>query len=108
MLFLPLTFVFWICTHLEVYCSFYPGIDTEYSPGFSEPAFSELVTGMTIQAVQQKLGTPLYIQTTRDRRQAWSYTLDGKCKWGDWAWLQRQVIFHDGVVIEVIKRVIYN
>jgi hypothetical protein len=101
-------FVFWCYSQIEAYCFFYPGIDTQYAPGFSEQAFSQIATGMTVRAVQQRLGTPLDVQITADGRQLWAFTLDGKCKWGDWAWLGRQVIIRDGRVIEVVKRVYYD
>jgi hypothetical protein len=64
---------------------------------------------MTIQAVQQKLGAPLYVQTNPGNgRLEWYYTLDAKCKWGDWAWLVRALYFEDGRVIELEKRIAYD
>jgi outer membrane protein assembly factor BamE (lipoprotein component of BamABCDE complex) len=99
----------WGYSHSESYCFFNPSIDTQYAAGYSEQAFSQITTGMTMQAVQQKLGAPLYIQTNRENgRLEWYYTLDGKCKWGDWAWLARAVHFADGRVIALVKRVAYD
>ena len=89
-LLLPAAFLFWSYSRIEAYCFFYPGIDTKYAPGFSERLFSQVSTGITAQAVQQKLGIPLYIQS-HAKGDLWFYTLDAKCKWGDWAWLCRQV-----------------
>src|SRR5687768_11771756 len=94
-------------THSQSYCFFYLSIDTMYAPGFSDAAFSQISNGMTMPAVQQKMGTPLSIQTVGNK-QIWFYTLDGKCFWGDWAWIGRKVKFQDGIVIEVIKDVYYN
>ena len=105
--FIPATYLFWCYAHTESYCFFYPGIDTQYSPGFSEQAFSQVTTGMTAQAVQQKLGAPLYIQHHADG-DLWFYTLDGKCKWGDWAWLCRQVNIRDGKVNEIFSYISYD
>src|SRR6185369_13840979 len=86
----------WGYSHSESYCFFNPGIDTKYAAGYSEQAFSEVTTGMTVETVQHKLGAPLYAQTNReDGRLEWYYTNDGKCKWGDWAWLVRAVYFND-------------
>lgn len=104
-------YLFWCFAHTESYCVFSPGIDTQFAPGFSEQAFSQVQTGMTVQAVQQKLGLPLAVHRyVEDRKEGeiWSYTLDGKCKWGDWAWLRRQIAFREGKVVEVIKRVSYD
>ena len=100
-------YLFWCYAHTESYCFFYPSIDTRYAPGYSETAFSQIATGMTVQVVQQKLGTPLYIQHHANG-ELWSYTLDGKCRWGDWAWFGRQVEVQDGRVIGIINQVIYN
>ena len=107
-LLLPTAFVFSCYSQMEAYCFFYPSIDTQYAPGFSEPGFSQVSTGMTAQTVQQKLGAPLHTYKASDGTEWWSYTSDGKCKWGDWAWLGRQIIFRDGMVIEVVKRVYYD
>lgn len=104
-------YLFWCYAHTESYCFFYPSIDTQFAPGFSEQAFSQVATGMTMQAVQQKLGSPLYVQQyveNSNKGELWFYTLDAKCKWGDWAWLCRQIDFREGKVVEVIKRVSYD
>jgi outer membrane protein assembly factor BamE (lipoprotein component of BamABCDE complex) len=99
----------WGYSHSESYCFFRPGIDTQYAAGYSEQAFSQISTGMTVQVVQQKLGAPLYVQTNRQNgRLEWYYTRDGKCKWGDWAWLVRVVYFTDGRVSELVRRVAYD
>jgi outer membrane protein assembly factor BamE (lipoprotein component of BamABCDE complex) len=100
-----LLFVLWIYGRLECYCVFYPGIDTRYAPGYSESAFSLVTTGMTTEAVEQKLGAPLHTDTNRDGTIRWCYTEDGKCWWGDFAWLGREVTFRDGRVVQVFKRV---
>lgn len=104
----PAAYVFWVYSCMEAYCFFYPSIDTHYAPGFSETAFSQVTTGMTAEAVQQKLGLPLRKHSGNDGRESWAYTLDGKCKWGDWAWLGRYVVFKDGQVVEVVNRVFYD
>jgi hypothetical protein len=64
---------------------------------------------MTAAAVEQKLGTPLYIQH-HGKGDLWFYTLDGKCKWGDWdwAWLCRQVNIREGKVDEIRNCIVYN
>ena len=62
---------------------------------------------MTTTLVREKLGQPLYVQYHADG-ELWFYTLDGKCRWGDWAWLCRQVEIREGRVVKVIKQVLYN
>lgn len=104
-------YLFWCYAHTESYCFFHPAIDTQFAPGFSEQAFSQVAIGMTMQVVQQKLGVPLSVQTyaeNGEKGEIWAYTLDGKCKWGDWAWLRRQIDFRSGKVVEVINRVSYD
>ena len=99
----------WGYSHSESYCFFNPSIDTQYAAGYSEQAFSEITTGMTVQAVQQKLGVPLSAHANRESgRLEWYYTLDGKCKWGDWAWLVRAVYFTNGRVTELVMTVAYD
>jgi len=100
-------YFFWCYAHMEAYCFFYPCIDTRYAHGFSEKAFSQITTGMTSEFVQQMLGAPLRIHHHAGG-DIWSYTLDAKCMWGDWAWLCRQVNIRDGRVDEVINEVRYD
>jgi outer membrane protein assembly factor BamE (lipoprotein component of BamABCDE complex) len=89
---------------LESYCVIYPSIDTRYAPGFSEPKFAQVKIGMTREEVLKLLGPPL--GATSSNR--WSYTQDGKCRWADWAWLGREVIFRDDHVVEKVARVWYD
>jgi hypothetical protein len=63
---------------------------------------------MGIEVVQKKLGNPLYVQTLKNGDLEWYYTMDGKCTWGDWAWLGRHMKFRDGKVIEIVKRIYYD
>ena len=100
-------FVFWIYSHSESYCFLYPSIDTYYAPRYSEHAFGQVTTGMTFQAVEKLLGSPLHGHTNKDASVRWCYTGDGKSVWGDWAWFGREVIFRDDCVVE-LQRVTYN
>src|SRR5690349_8410431 len=54
-------YLFMCYSRMEAYCFFYPSIDTNYAPGFTEQAFSKIVVGMTKESVQEQLGQPLYI-----------------------------------------------
>jgi outer membrane protein assembly factor BamE (lipoprotein component of BamABCDE complex) len=98
-------FAFFPCENYNYIC---PSIDTRYAAAYSESMFSQVTTGMSIQVVRQKLGEPLYAQTNRNGQLEWYYTMDGKCKWGDFAWLVRAVYFTDGRVSEIVKRVAFD
>ena len=109
----PLALVFWCWAHTESYCFFYPGIDTRYATGYSESGFNQVTTGMTAQAVQKLLGSPLHTDVQRDGRVRWCYTSDGKCSIGTWyyadfAWLGREIYFRNNRVVEVFKHVYYD
>jgi outer membrane protein assembly factor BamE (lipoprotein component of BamABCDE complex) len=92
----------------ENYNYIYPSIDTKFAPGFSEHGFSQITTGMQASVVMQILGAPLYQGPNNDDTETWAYTRDGKCSWGDFAWLGREITFRDGQVILVVKRVYYD
>jgi len=91
----------------EAYCFFAPAIDTQFAAGFSETSFAEITIGMSAEMVRKKLGEPLRKHFHTDK-ETWCYTLDGKCWWGDWAWLCREVTIQRGFVTEVVKRVNYD
>src|SRR5688500_14972061 len=94
--------------HSESYCFFNPSIDTRYAPGFSEKSFELIHPGMSAQEVQKQLGPPLFTSLNSKGGVDWYYTSDGKCKWGDWAWLVRIVNIKGGEVREVVRRVSYD
>jgi hypothetical protein len=92
----------------ENYNYIYPSIDTTFAPGFSEGAFSQITNGMPASVVIQMLGKPLFQGPAKDGTELWSYSTDGKCSWGDFAWLGRWIWFRDGQVVFVERRVYYN
>lgn len=98
-------FAFVPCENYNYIC---PSIDTKYASRFSESAFSLVATGMQSSAVTQMLGLPLHVVQHRDGTETWRYTSDGKCSWGDFAWLARDITFRDGGVIFVERRVYYD
>jgi outer membrane protein assembly factor BamE (lipoprotein component of BamABCDE complex) len=105
------TYLFWCYAQMEAYCFFYPSIDTQFAPGFSEQAFSKVNADMKVEVVEQMLGQPLWVEKYTESGKAgevWYYTLDGKCRWGDWAWQCRKIDFREGKVVEVIKRWQYD
>lgn len=98
--------LFWFWSQQETYCFFYPGIDTYYSSRFSEESFNNIKIGMSIKEVNDMLGEPLRSNTKKSSASEMIYnyyTSDGKCSFGDFAWLWRQVNFKDGFVTECIK-----
>jgi outer membrane protein assembly factor BamE (lipoprotein component of BamABCDE complex) len=95
-------------SHMEMYCFFYPSIDTVYAPGFSEKKFATLRTGDTAEKVETILGAPLFRRTVKGC-DYWWYSDDGKCQgWADFAWLGRWVSITNGVVVEIGSRVFYD
>ena len=78
-----------------------PLVDTRFAPGYSRDAFGEVVPGMTERQVLEMLGDPL---TKSADGSVWNYTLDGKCTWGDFAWLTQSVEYDSGTVSRTITR----
>lgn len=106
--FISILFVLFCFVPRENYNYIYPSIDTTFAPGFSERAFSQITNGMSASVVTQLLGKPLSEGPAKDGTELWSYSTDGKCSWGDFAWLSRMIWFRDGRVILVERRVYYN
>lgn len=88
---------FWWC-HSESYCFFCPSIDTMFAKGFTEESFDRIENGQTAAAVTEMLGQPIAMVTNRDGTIRLLYTEDGKCRFGDFAWLGRSVLISNGVV----------
>lgn len=101
----------------------WPWIDTVQASGYSEGAFKMIQVGMTRQQVDALMCKPLYVATASSDGRAvdapfgakldvgwvrYSYTTDGRCPWGDFAWFGRDVIFQDGVVTMVHSRLWYD
>ena len=81
----------------------WPGIDTHYAPGYSEQAFSTIKPGMTRAQVDALMTRPLAITQVSPDTVRYHYTSDGKCPWGDFAWKGREVLFKNGVVVEIYR-----
>jgi hypothetical protein len=108
---------------LEHQSILWPWIDTVQAAGYSEDDFQTISVGMTRQQVDALMCKPLTVVTlSPDGRSyapvpagasldlgavRYSYTGDGRCPWGDFAWFGREVWFKDGVVTEVFSDV-YN
>jgi outer membrane protein assembly factor BamE (lipoprotein component of BamABCDE complex) len=92
----------------ENYNFMYPSIDTTFAPGYSERAFSQVTNGMSASVVTQLLGKPLFQGSDGQGTEMWSYSTDGKCSWGDFAWLSRVIKFRNDRVILVEKTIYYN
>jgi hypothetical protein len=100
--------IIWGYGRLEVYCYFYPAIDTKFSPGFSEKAFDRISQGMSPSEVRSNLGQPLLVFTNKSNLEEWLFTDDGKCSWGDFAWLWRSIVFSNQSVISITREVRYD
>lgn len=105
---LSIIYAVWAYSRLESYCFFYPAIDTEFAPDFSEQAFDQVVIDMGSNEVQSLLGKPLSITINQDGVETWWFTADGKCKWGDFAWLGRSVNLSNNIVISTERRIYYD
>ena len=99
----------------ERYFPPWPDVDTRFAPGYSEAGFDALAAGMTRDEVVARLGPPLrrfpvrqtsYQSARPSTVEGWSYSGDGACSWGDFAWLGREVYFDNaGRLTETIKQV---
>jgi hypothetical protein len=97
----------------------WPWIDTVQAAGYSESTFQKITVGMTRQQVDALMCKPLVVVDGNCYMPVpsgvsldvgavrYSYTGDGRCPWGDFAWFGREVWFQDGVVTEVFSEV-YN
>lgn len=100
-----------------------PWLDTVCAPKYSEMEFDQVQVMMSKEIVLLKLGDPLRKSSTenwesrkhidydlpQDTVEMWSYTADGACWWGDFAWEGRYIYFSkDGKVTGKIKRVHFD
>lgn len=100
----------------EYYCWIWPSIDTRYASGYSERKFRQVEVGMTETQVVALIGRPLGTHRYWRGHPAykfpgdfvWSYTSDGAAFWGDWAWLSREIIFHEGRVVQKVFWTYYD
>jgi hypothetical protein len=95
----------WGYCHSEVECFWNPWIDT-LDDGYSEAAFDRVEVGMTVAQAQHTLGKSYGI-ATNSSEEIW-LTGDGKCKWGDFAWMGRALSFSNGVLVAKIKQTMYD
>ena len=100
--------VAWAYCHSESYCIFWPSIDTVYAPGYSEEDFGKIDIGMTMDEVDSIMCVPLDVYTYQDGKVHVFYTADGKCRFGDFAWLGRSLILSNNQVIAIQSRIYYD
>lgn len=105
---LLLVVVLWVYGHLEAYCYFWPSIDTTFATGYTEQSFKRVVTGMPATEVESLLGQPLLMTTNKNGSVEWAYSNDGKCWWGDFAWLNRAIVFSNGTVVSIERDIRYD
>jgi hypothetical protein len=101
----------------EGYCIVWPSIGTAYAPGYSAAGFAKVEPGMTREKVVSLLGEPLGKRRgswwagpsesgnagSKRNDEVWHYSHDSSALGGDWAWLSREVIFRDGVVLRTVS-----
>lgn len=100
----------------ETYFIPYPSIDTRYADGYRHRAFSSIDVGMSKAQVISILGAPLFEfiehaeegQNCTEDQVRYVYSTDGKCTWADFAWLQRNVVFTNGIVCRIEKSIIFD
>ncbi len=105
----------------------FPHIDTVFPENFEKDKFSEIAEGMSVLEVESIIGKPLkytiYKDSTIDvywnnKQEEWSdfntevsayYSLDGKWKYGDFAW-EGFILRYDsmGVVTDITNRWFYD
>lgn len=98
----------WIYSHMEVYCTFWPSIDTKYSEGYSEVNFNKIEKGMTMEEVIKIMDKPLIAERRNKKKIEYMYSSDGRCVFGDFAWLNRSVAFEENKVTEIYKSICYD
>ncbi len=94
------------CT--EMYCPWNPSIDTVYADGFSEEAFLTIREGMTMSDVNALMCDPVSNWTDPVGRTFVWYTSDGRCKFWDFAYIQRGLLLTNGVVSEVLAGIAHD
>ena len=85
-LYIPLVFG-WIVIQGEGYNPINPLIDTVLAENFSEEKFNSIQVGMSIKDVTALIGEPFRTQDLKNNINLWYYSHDGKCEWGDFAWI---------------------
>ena len=103
-----LLFLLWGFSHSEAYFNPYPTIDTRFSKAFTEAKFERITPGMSEDELTQLMGKPLTKEDREGGLSIWSYSSDGKCLWGDFAWMGRSVTCKDGKVVRMEKAVFYD
>jgi hypothetical protein len=77
---------------VEGYVFLKPDIDTYYTDGYSEAKFNAIKVGDSVDSVAASIGQPFEKQSLERGDTLWYYSRDGKCEWGDFAWLLKGVI----------------
>jgi hypothetical protein len=103
----------------EGYCHVWPSIGTRFAGDYSEGRFARVKPGMSHTDVLRLLGEPLSkgfngppapSGWTLWRRgdETWQYARDTSSRGGDWAWLSREIVFRDGLVVQTVRWTYYD
>ena len=96
-----------LASRKSICCPWNPAINTEFTEGYSEKAFSSIRPGMTEAEVLALLGEPFkkydVPASFEDSAEfipcvVWRYSRERKDKWGGFECLGRNILFHDGIV----------
>jgi len=93
-----------------------PGIDTEFSAGYSDEKYDRIKPSMSEKEVIALLGQPFSIDSlNEDWRKKYnsyymmSYSKDGACCFGDFAWMIRNISLDSNRrVVRAAKSVAYD
>src|SRR6185295_17995773 len=102
-----LGFGLWWYSQGELYCFFYPSIETKYAPGFSEKRFHRISAGMTTNEVEVTLGKPIHILPLNGL-ELWEYTSERSLPFVDFAWLRREITISNGIVLAVDSSIAHD
>ena len=63
---------------------------------------------MPATEVEAMLGRPLLMTTNKNGLVEWAFSNDGKCWWGDFAWLHRAIVLSNGTVVSIERDIRYD
>jgi outer membrane protein assembly factor BamE (lipoprotein component of BamABCDE complex) len=89
------------CILAEIYCYWYPLIDTRHSRSFNIKNIGKIELGMSKKAVLELIGDPLFVRTRNDGTELYKFTDDGNAQLADYAWFKVSIEFRNEMVEEI-------
>jgi hypothetical protein len=94
---------------IEGYNPVVPDVDTYFSEKYDETFFRNIAIGDNIDDVIENIGKPLDIVKRKDGQSVYLFSMDGKCKWKDFAWLNRRLYVDvNGTITAINISVVYD